>query len=246
MSIEQMTRDLSNKRKKCLEVQKKSSTYAKTAAEETAKANKAVRDASRSRQASTISRKLAEEQRHRKLSADALEKQASCQKSLSVLEADASRLEKKLNDARIAESKRMAKETERKIGAIKLLEINAPLVGGDNYGNVAVGNNVQQQLTISQEDHVPDQYRDLDETLCRLSETISGWQLGQDTLQEMFDELEELRRQIRAEKPDDSVIRRGITVIKGLLAPIVLGLSNGVTSGVASRASEFIQHLSLM
>lgn len=248
MSIDQLVRQINGKRKRCAEMRGRISDYSKTAADETSKAEKSAMTASRSKSASTVQRNLNEAQRHRNRASDALSRRATCEKRLSEMERDASRLEKKLDEARIAEAKRLSRETrdvDRKVKGIKPMEIsvNAPLVAGDNYGNVAVGGEVQQQLSVSNIGEVPERYQELESMLDRLSDELSEWGLDAASARPLSSEIDVLKGQIHAEKPDETLISRSLSAIKGMLAPIGMGLSAGVSAGVCERVREFIMSL---
>lgn len=248
MSIDQLVRQLNGKKRRCAEMRDRISDYSKTAADETSKAEKSAKAAARSEYASTVQRKLNEAQRHRNRASDALSRRATCEKRLSVMERDASRLEKKLNEARIAEAKRLSRETrdmDRKVEGIKPMEIsvNAPLVTGDNYGNVAVGGEVQQQLSVSNVAEVPERYRELESLLDRLSDELPEWGLDAASARPLSSEIDVLRGQIHAEKPDETLISRSFNAIRGMLAPIGMGLSAGVSAGVSERVHELIVSL---
>lgn len=248
MSIDQLARQLNSKRKQCTDVRNRIVGYSKTVADETSKAEKAAQTAMKSKVASTVQRKLNEARRHRNRASDALSRQAAYEKRLSSLESDASNLEKKLNEARIAEEKRLDRETQetsRKLKDIKPMEINlnAPLVTGDNYGNVAVGDKVQQQLSISNNDEVSERYQELESLLDRISDELDEWGLDAAAARPLASEIDVLKGQIHAEKPDDTLISRSFNAVKGMLAPIGMGLSTGVSTGVSERVREFIVSL---
>ena len=143
---------------------------------------------------------MSEQQRHQKLANAALNNQASWQKKLSALESDVAKIEKKLDDAHIAESKKIAKETSRKIGAIEpVINVNAPLVDGDNYGNVAVGNNVTQSQTIIESSN---EFEGLKDLLRDIVDRLDDLELTDIDKCDLRESVEEALNELQSEEPE--------------------------------------------
>ncbi|WP_093959816.1 hypothetical protein [Bifidobacterium vansinderenii] len=242
MSIEQLSRQLETKQRKCAEARGKISYYGKIAANESEKSSKASRAAERTKNESTIRRKKQEAQQHQKRANDAMNSQSTWQKKLYRLESDIARLMRKLNDARTAESKKIAKETDRKIGAINPLEINvnAPLVDGDNFGNVAVGQNIQQsQVTTSSSNDLSalrDVLKDILDRLDALELTDEDRQDLRETVTESISELE-------SDTPDAGKLRTPLRLIKRILTPIGSSMVAGTAAGAGILARQWIEQL---
>lgn len=149
---------------------------------------------------------------------------------------------RKLNDARTAESKKIAKETDRKIGAINPLEINvnAPLVDGDNFGNVAVGQNIQQsQVTTSSSNDLSalrDVLKDILDRLDALELTDEDRQDLRETVTESISELE-------SDTPDAGKLRTPLRLIKRILTPIGSSMVAGTAAGAGILARQWIEQL---
>lgn len=241
LSISQLTSQLSNKRKKCVEARNKISGYAKTAADESSKAAKAAKAATRARQESARQRKMSEQQRHQKLANDALNNQASWQKKLSALESDVAKIEKKLDDAHIAESKKIAKETSRKIGAIEpVINVNAPLVDGDNYGNVAVGNNVTQSQTIIGSSN---EFEGLKDLLRDIVDRLDDLELTDIDKCDLRESVEEALNELQSEEPEPGRVHMAIRLIKRILTPIGSAAITGAATGTDTLVQQWITQL---
>lgn len=120
---------------------------------------------------------------------------------------------------------------------------NGPVVQvtGD-HAQLAWGNNVANQTQDRVEQIAPG-YEDLAKVLATLLAATP--QLGlEDADKEALDnEVAALLGQVTVAEPDAGVLKKGITMVKGLLAPVLTGASNGVAAETAELVRSTIERL---
>lgn len=132
-------------------------------------------------------------------------------------------------------------------------EVISPAVTVNNYhGPMVAVNGDHAQLawentgTTSQRQNRVEQiapgYEDLARTLTDLLANLPVFTLGTDETETRL-AVEAVLDEVTKAQPDQSVIKRGITMIKGLLAPIATGVSAAVTAESGEAARHMIETL---
>lgn len=117
-------------------------------------------------------------------------------------------------------------------------------VNGD-HAQVAWGNrDVQQESDASGQ--VAPGYEQLAQLLTDVLASLSHLGLGEPDAADLRETAEEVLREVTHEEPNPGAVRRGVTFIKGLLAPIAAGLGKAVTQETTDAAREVIDALGTM
>lgn len=114
---------------------------------------------------------------------------------------------------------------------------HAPVVtvNGDN-AQVAFDNEsvAQNQARV---ENVAEGYAELAKVVGDIWRLAPQLHLEEDDEQILIESAEQVLNAVTAESPDDGLIRRGITMLKGVLAPIV----TGVKAGVSAEATDAVR-----
>lgn len=114
-------------------------------------------------------------------------------------------------------------------------------VTGD-HAQLAWNNHAVTQGQESTEQVAPG-YEELADLVTRLLASLPSLSLDTDEETEAHAASETLLREIVKAKPDRGVVRRGVIMLKGLLAPIASGISKAVTKESAEVAQQMIESL---
>jgi len=128
----------------------------------------------------------------------------------------------------------------------------APAVTVNNYHGPVVTvtgdhaqlawNNDTVNQTQDRVEQIAPGYEDLARTLTDMLANLTVLGLGDDEA-DARDNAEDVLNEIVKETPDASVIKRGLTMVKGLLAPIATGVRLAVTAESTEAAQHVIQAL---
>mgnify|MGYP003414671679 FL=1 len=120
---------------------------------------------------------------------------------------------------------------------------NGPVVTvtGD-HAQVAWNNH---DVTQSQEkiEQVAPGYEELADLVTRLLASLPSLTLDPDDETEAPDTSETILREVVKAEPDRGIVKRGVTMLKGLLAPVSSGVSKAVTQESADLARQMIESL---
>jgi hypothetical protein len=107
------------------------------------------------------------------------------------------------------------------------------------HAQIAWGNNhsVQNQKQVEQ---IAAGYEELARLVTDLLAGIENFALNDEDQQEVRATAETVLSEVVKEEPTPSVIKRGMTLIKGLLAPVAAGISSAATEESAEAARNFI------
>lgn len=117
-------------------------------------------------------------------------------------------------------------------------------VNGD-HAQVAWGNRDVQQDSDASEQVAPG-YEQLAQLLTDMLASLSRLGLGEPDAADLRETAEDVLREVTHEEPNPGTVRRGVTFIKGLLAPVAAGLGKAVTQETTDAAREVIDALGTM
>ncbi|MCS3494398.1 hypothetical protein M2368_003430 [Arthrobacter sp. JUb119] len=120
---------------------------------------------------------------------------------------------------------------------------NGPVVTvqGD-HAQLAWGNqNVEQTQNASEQ--VAPGYETLAGLLTDILASLPNFQLDSSDEDEVRSNATSVLQEVVKAEPDQGLVRRGITMVKGLLAPVASGLSKAATDETAETAREVIEAL---
>ncbi|MFN3006620.1 hypothetical protein [Mycolicibacterium wolinskyi] len=120
---------------------------------------------------------------------------------------------------------------------------NGPVVTvtGD-HAQLAWNNQDVTQTRASTEQVAPG-YEELADLVTRLLASTHRFSLEAEDEVELRANSDAVLREVVKTNPDGSFVRRGVTMLKGLLAPIASGISKAVTEESASVAQQMIESL---
>lgn len=127
--------------------------------------------------------------------------------------------------------------------ATTVTNYNGPVVTvTGNHAQVAWGNH---DVAQSQEhaEQVALGYEELADLVTRLVASFPSLALDPDDETEARTTGETILREVVKTEPDRSVVKRGVTMLKGLLAPVSSGVSKAVTQESADFAQQMIESL---
>lgn len=128
------------------------------------------------------------------------------------------------------------------VPAVTVNNYHGPVVTvtGD-HAQLAWNNNTVNQTQDRVEQIAPG-YEDLARTITDMLANLNALGLGDDEA-DVRDNAEAVLNEIVKETPDPGVIKRGLTMVKGLLAPIATGVRLAVTAESTEAAQQVIQAL---
>ncbi|GAA1484699.1 hypothetical protein [Brachybacterium fresconis] len=102
-----------------------------------------------------------------------------------------------------------------------------------------------QNVTQTQEhsEQVAPGYEQLAQLLTDILASLSSFQLDETDGAELRENANLVLQEVVKSEPDQGIVRRGVTLIKGLLAPISAGLGKAATEETAEAAREVIDAL---
>lgn len=103
------------------------------------------------------------------------------------------------------------------------------------------GTNIQSH---DQSQRVAEGYEDVAKTLADLLGHLTDLGLSDEDAQDLREAGEQVLAEVTQDEPDRRKVRRGVQVLKGLLAPVATGVSQAVTSESAELAREGFEALS--
>lgn len=131
--------------------------------------------------------------------------------------------------------------------------INLPAAATVNnyHGPVVVvhGNNAQLawnnggKVSQSQDQAIASGYEDLTRLITDLLANLDDLGLAASEADDVRETAETVLGEVVKEQPDKDVVRKGITLIKGALAPIAAGIAQAATSESSKAAVRLIEHL---
>lgn len=86
-------------------------------------------------------------------------------------------------------------------------------------------------------------YEELAELMTQVLANLGAFQLPEDDAEELATTAQTVLAEVVETEPDRGKIKRAVTMIKGLLAPIVSGISAGVNEGLAEQTAQMIEAL---
>ena len=120
---------------------------------------------------------------------------------------------------------------------------NGPVIQGDaNGAQLAWGNRDVQQHHHSTEQIAPG-YEALAQVMVKVLEQLASSGLSDDNQQDVRLASDEVFAEITQPEPDRGKIRRAVSVIKGALAPVAMGLVKGAAAGTDDWARTAIEQL---
>lgn len=126
--------------------------------------------------------------------------------------------------------------------AVTVNNYHGPVVTATgDHAQLAWNNDIVNQTQDRVEQIAPG-YEDLARTLTDMLANLTVLGLGDDEA-DARDNAEAVLNEIVKETPDPGVIKRGLTMIKGLLAPIATGVRLAVTAESTEAAQHVIQAL---
>lgn len=111
-----------------------------------------------------------------------------------------------------------------------------------DHAQIAWNNQDVTQTQASTEQIAPG-YEELADLVTRLLASLSELGLEPDDEAEAHTTSEAVLREVVKAEPDRGILKRGITMLKGLLAPIASGISKAVTDESAEAAKQMIELL---
>lgn len=120
---------------------------------------------------------------------------------------------------------------------------NGPVVtvNGD-HAQLAWNNRDVTQMQKNTE-QVAAGYEELADLVTRLLASLPSLNLGPDDEAEAHATSETILREVVKSEPDRGIVKRGVIMLKGLLAPIASGISKAVTQESAEAAQQMIESL---
>lgn len=120
---------------------------------------------------------------------------------------------------------------------------NGPVVQvtGD-HAQLAWGNNVVNQTQDRIEQIAPG-YEDLAKILTTLLAASPQLELADADKEALEQEVGALLSQVTEAEPDAGVLKKGITMVKGLLAPVIAGASTGISAEATELVRSTIEQL---
>lgn len=127
--------------------------------------------------------------------------------------------------------------------AVTVNNYNGPVVTvtGD-HAQLAWANNGTATQAQSRVEEIAPGYEDLARTLTDLLANLPDLPLGADEA-EVRAAVESVLGEVTKPKPDQSVVKRGLTMVKGLLAPIATGVGAALTAESTEAARHVIEAL---
>lgn len=114
-------------------------------------------------------------------------------------------------------------------------------VSGD-HTQIAWGNEEVQQVQ-NRVEQVATGFEELARLVTDLLANLPVFSLNEADEAEIRENAETVLNEVTKVKPDQGVIKRGLTMLKGILAPVGAGLSKAVTEESAEAAREVIEAL---
>lgn len=120
---------------------------------------------------------------------------------------------------------------------------NGPVFHGDaNGAQLAWGNHTVNQ-TANRTKQVAPGFEPLAQAVVRTLEQLGGAGLPDEDLEDAEVAGNEVLDEVTKAEPDRGLIRRGLSALKGFLAPVAMGISAGGTEGAQEWAKTAIEHL---
>lgn len=86
-------------------------------------------------------------------------------------------------------------------------------------------------------------YEEVADLVTRLLAGVATFKLDPQDQDELVEASESILHETVKDQPDRGVVRRGVTMLKGLLAPVASGISKAVTEETAEMARDLITSL---
>jgi hypothetical protein len=134
-----------------------------------------------------------------------------------------------------------AEATGASVGGAVVHHYSGPtVINNGDRAQIAFGDNsVQtQQATES----ITPGFEGLAEAVAAAMEAIAALPLNSEDQEDVKAAGTELLAEVTKPEPDATLIRRGLTLLKGALAPIAAGVSTGVTAAVTAESQETARH----
>ena len=127
--------------------------------------------------------------------------------------------------------------------AATVVNYNGPVVTvtGDN-AQVAWGNESVDQSRVSTDQIAPG-YEHLARAVTDLLANLGSFDLTNDDARDLRATATDVLGEVVKEEPDTSLVRRGLLMIKGLLAPVAAGIEDAATEASAEAAKAVLSSL---
>ncbi|AXK90084.1 MULTISPECIES: hypothetical protein [Actinomycetes] len=127
--------------------------------------------------------------------------------------------------------------------AANITNYNGPIVTVHGSHAQLAWNNGTVHQGQAHSDQIAPGYEELAATLAELLATLPRFPLADDETTEVREHTETILAEVVNEEPDPGIVKRGLTMIKGLLSPIAAGVTAAATDESAQAAREVIQRL---
>jgi len=127
--------------------------------------------------------------------------------------------------------------------AVTVNNYHGPVVTVTGDHSQLAWNNGTVNQTQQRVEQIAPGYEDLARTLTDLLANLTVLKLGEDDDAGVRDNVETVLSEVVKGTPDQGVIKRGLTMIKGLLAPIAAGIGAAVTAESTEVARHLIETL---
>lgn len=121
---------------------------------------------------------------------------------------------------------------------------NGPVtvVNAGDHAQIAWGNAhvAQGQETVEQ---IAPGYEDLANVLATLLQESAVLGLAEDDRAALDAEATSLLHEVTKDEPDKGLLRRGVTIVKGILAPVVAGIQQGASAEAVDLTRTVIEQL---
>lgn len=126
-------------------------------------------------------------------------------------------------------------------GATVVNNYHAPVVtvNGDNAQLAWNSESVNQ----SQTSEIAEGYSPLAAAVSELLASLEALGLGEDDAKAVQDESHAVLTEVTKAEPDAEVVKRKVVTLRGLLAPVLIGVSNAVTGESAETARDLLEKL---
>lgn len=124
---------------------------------------------------------------------------------------------------------------------------NGPITTINGSGNAQIAFNTTGDVNQSQEQNsypVAEGYEDLAKAVTELRAALDSLGLEAEDAASAVAEADEVIKAVTQPEPDKSIVRKGITMLKGLISPVAGGLVAGASAEAKIQAAAFIARLS--
>lgn len=117
---------------------------------------------------------------------------------------------------------------------------HGPVVTVNGDGTQLAWNSTSVHQSHERVEQVAAGYEDLAQIITDLLANVDRLSLTQGDVEDLRANADAVLQQVTTEDPDQGAIRRAVMMIKGLLAPVGVGVGDAVTAQTAELASEVI------